>query len=303
MKRRKKLPYVIIILACIFLLIPFAATLVYSFTIGWTKLFPAGWTFKYWIQAFTEPTLWPAILRGVLISIPPILICNIVVILALYTSVVYYPKLEKYIQTICMIPNSLKGVTIAIPVLALYAGGVTFFSNRMVMLVCIYSISILPFVYQGIRNNLHGINVTRLLEAAEILGAGKLYAFIRIILPNMLAGILVSSLLALSTVFGDFAVIKIIAGNKYETIQMLLYNSRLIVLQYQCVIVIIMFNDAVHFQGKITGVMLRGTTISYTIDCDGIELRADTLFETNRQRNMGEMLQLQILKEDILHLH
>ena len=226
MKRRKKLPYVIIILACIFLLIPFAATLVYSFTIGWTKLFPAGWTFKYWIQAFTEPTLWPAILRGVLISIPPILICNIVVILALYTSVVYYPKLEKYIQTICMIPNSLKGVTIAIPVLALYAGGVTFFSNRMVMLVCIYSISILPFVYQGIRNNL---------------GAGKLYAFIRIILPNMLAGILVSSLLALSTVFGDFAVIKIIAGNKYETIQMLLYNSRLIVLQYQCVIVIIMF--------------------------------------------------------------
>ena len=57
MKRRKKLPYVIIILACIFLLIPFAATLVYSFTIGWTKLFPAGWTFKYWIQAFTEPTL------------------------------------------------------------------------------------------------------------------------------------------------------------------------------------------------------------------------------------------------------
>lgn len=70
MKRRKKLPYVIIILACIFLLIPFAATLVYSFTIGWTKLFPAGWTFKYWIQAFTEPTLWPAILRGVLISIP-----------------------------------------------------------------------------------------------------------------------------------------------------------------------------------------------------------------------------------------
>ena len=241
MKRRKKLPYVIIILACIFLLIPFAATLVYSFTIGWTKLFPAGWTFKYWIQAFTAPTLWPAILRGVLISIPPILICNIVVILALYTSVVYYPKLEKYIQTICMIPNSLKGVTIAIPVLALYAGGVTFFSNRMVMLVCIYSISILPFVFQGIRDNLHGINVTRLLEAAEFLGAGKLYAFIRIILPNMLAGILVSSLLALSTVFGDFAVIKIIAGNKYETIQMLLYNSRLIVLQYQCVIVIIMF--------------------------------------------------------------
>ena len=241
MKRKKTFPYVVLTLACIFLLIPFLATLVYSFTVGWTKLLPAGWTLKYWGQAFTEPELWPAILRGVLISIPPILICNVVVILALYTSVVYYPKLEKYIQAICMVPNSLKGVIIAIPVLALYAGTPTIFSNRMVMLVCIYSISILPFVYQGIRNNLHGINVTQLLEAAEILGAGKLYAFVRIVLPSMLSGILVSSLLALSTVFGDFAIIKIIAGNKFETVQMLLYNSRVIVLQYQCVIVIIMF--------------------------------------------------------------
>lgn len=234
MKRKKTFPYVVLTLTCIFLLIPFLATLVYSFTVGWTKLLPAGWTLKYWGQAFTEPELWPAILRGVLISIPPILICNVVVILALYTSVVYYPKLEKYIQAICMVPNSLKGVIIAIPVLALYAGTPTIFSNRMVMLVCIYSISILPFVYQGIRNNLHGINVTQLLEAAEILGAGKLYAFVRIVLPSMLSGILVSSLLALSTVFGDFAIIKIIAGNKFETVQMLLYNSRVIVLQYQC---------------------------------------------------------------------
>ena len=241
MKRKKTFPYVVLTLTCIFLLIPFLATLVYSFTVGWTKLLPAGWTLKYWGQAFTEPELWPAILRGVLISIPPILICNVVVILALYTSVVYYPKLEKYIQAICMVPNSLKGVIIAIPVLALYGGTPTIFSNRMVMLVCIYSISILPFVYQGIRNNLHGINVTQLLEAAEILGAGKLYAFVRIVLPSMLSGILVSSLLALSTVFGDFAIIKIIAGNKFETVQMLLYNSRVIVLQYQCVIVIIMF--------------------------------------------------------------
>lgn len=241
MRRKKTFPYVVLTMTSIFLLIPFIATLIYSFTVGWTKLLPSGWTLKYWGQAFTEPELWPAILRGVLISIPPIIICNAVVILALYTSVVYYPKLEKYIQAICMVPNSLKGVIIAIPVLALYAGTPTIFSNRMVMLVCIYSISILPFVYQGIRNNLHGINVTQLLEAAEILGAGKLYAFVRIVLPSMLSGILVSSLLALSTVFGDFAIIKIIAGNKYETVQMLLYNSRLIVLQYQCVIVIIMF--------------------------------------------------------------
>ena len=149
--------------------------------------------------------------------------------------------MEKIIQTICMIPNSLKGIIIAIPVLSLYAGSPSILGDRMVMLVCIYCISTLPFVYQGIRNNLHGINVKQLIEAAEILGAGKLYAFCRIILPNMMAGILVSSLISLSSIFGDFTILKIIVGNRYETIQMLLYNSRLIVLQYQCVIVVITF--------------------------------------------------------------
>ena len=139
------------------------------------------------------------------------------------------------------IPSDYSLMLEAAGVLSLYAGKGGFFSNRMVMLICIYCISILPFVYQGIRNNLHGINVRQLLEAAEILGAGKLYAFCRIILPSMLSGILVSSLVSLSTVFGDFTILKIIVGNRYETIQMLLYNSRLIVLQYQCVIVIIMF--------------------------------------------------------------
>lgn len=243
MKRRKKkvFPYVVLTLAGLFLLVPFAATLVYSFTRGWTKLVPSGWTFKYWLQAFTEENLFPSILRGILISIPPIIISNAVVILALYAAIVYFPKAEKYIQTICMIPNSLKGVIIAIPILSLYAGSPTIFGNRMVMLMFIYCISILPFVYQGLRNNLHGMNVKQIIEAAEILGSGKLFAFIRIVLPNMLSGILVSSLISLSAIFGDFAIIKIIAGNKYQTVQMLLYNSRLVVLQYQCVIVVITF--------------------------------------------------------------
>ena len=240
-EKKKKLPYIILIFAVIFLMLPFIATLVYSFTVGWTSLIPSDWTLKYWVQALTEPEIWPAIGRGLLISIPPILICNVVVILALYTAVIHYEWMEKIIQTICMIPNSLKGIIIAIPVLSLYAGSPSILGNRMVMLVCIYCISILPFVYQGIRNNLHGINVKQLIEAAEILGAGKLYAFCRIILPNMMAGILVSSLISLSSIFGDFTILRIIVGNRYETIQMLLYNSRLIVLQYQCVIVVITF--------------------------------------------------------------
>lgn len=98
------------------------------------------------------------------------------------------------------------------------------FSNRLVMLVCIYCVSILPYVYRGIRNNLYAINVRQILEAAELLGAGGLYTFFRIIVPNMLSGILVSALLSLGSIFTDYAVIKIIAGSRYITAQAQLYE-------------------------------------------------------------------------------
>jgi len=140
-----------------------------------------------------------------------------------------------------MIPNTLKGVIIAIPVLSLYAGSPTIFGNRIVMLSSVYCICILPFVYQGIRNNLHAINVKQLLEAAEILGCSRLRAFFKIIVPNMLSGILVSSLLSISCIFGDFAIIKIIAGNKYTTGQTMLFTNRQMLLQKQCVIIVLMF--------------------------------------------------------------
>ena len=93
------------------------------------------------------------------------------------------------------------------------------------MLVCTYCIVVLPYIYQGVRNNLNGVHAPRLLEAAQMLGAGKFYAFWKIILPNITSGILVSAMLALSIVFGDFVIINTLAGNYFPTGQMYLYSA------------------------------------------------------------------------------
>jgi putative spermidine/putrescine transport system permease protein len=241
-QRHKIFPAIILIVTAVFLMLPFFVTIFYSFVKSWTKLLPSGYTLRYWSEVFEKGTVLPAIGRGLLISIAPVLISNLLVILALYTAIVYNPKLEGLIQSLCMIPNTLKGVIIAIPVLSMYAGTPTLFGNRIVMLSCVYCVCILPFVYQGIRNNLHAINVKQILEAAELLGCNRLRAFLQIIVPNMMSGILVSSLLSVSCIFGDFAVIKIIAGNKYTTGQTMLFTNRQTMLQYQCVIVVIMFS-------------------------------------------------------------
>jgi putative spermidine/putrescine transport system permease protein len=125
-----------------------------------------------------------------------------------------------------MLPQTVNGVILAISSLTLYAGSATIFRNRIVMLTCIYCVMILPFVYQGIRNNLHAVNIRQLIEAAEILGASKLYAFLRIVVPNIVSGILVAALLGMSRILTDYVIVKIIAGSRYLTPQQLLYNFR-----------------------------------------------------------------------------
>ena len=91
------------------------------------------------------------------------------------------------------------------------------------MLIGAYCIIILPYIYQGIRNSMHAINMPMLIEAAEMLGASKLSAFFRVIVPNIISGITVSSLLAVGIIFGDYVLIRNITGSAFQNIQIYLF--------------------------------------------------------------------------------
>jgi putative spermidine/putrescine transport system permease protein len=241
MRAKSAFPRLILFFAAVFLIAPFLVIVIYSFVTGWAGIAPSGFTLMYYEQVLSDVRFWPSVFRALLISIAPVFISGFVVILALYSSILYFPSLEKYIQGICMLPHTVNGVILAISALTLYAGSPTPFGNRIVMLTFIYCVIILPFVYQGIRNNLHAVNIRQLIEAAEILGAGKLYAFLVIVVPNIVSGILVAALLGISRIFTDYVVIKIIAGSRYLTPQQLLYNFRDKPGQFISVIILITF--------------------------------------------------------------
>jgi putative spermidine/putrescine transport system permease protein len=264
MPRSKILFRFVLFALAFFLLSPLVVITIYSFVTGWAGLVPSGFTLEYYRQVFSDVRFWPSVFRALVIAIAPIFISGFFVILALYASILYYPGLDKYIQSICMLPHTINGVILAISVLTLYAGSPTPFGNRMVMLTFIYCVVILPFVYQGIRNNLHVVNIHQLIEAAEILGAGKLYAFLCIVVPNVFSGILVAAMLGISRIFTDYVIIKIIAGSRYITPQQVLYNYRDKPGQFISVIILVTFlfilliaGTAYYLQSRDTQVAVR----------------------------------------------
>ncbi len=236
-----------------YLTIPFLATLIYSFFVEWTNLLPSGFTLRNYSELFADTDFWLSIGRTLVLCAVSVLLTIVLLLLAMYPVTVMNRKLGNIMQMICMIPYALQGVILSISIISIYTGTGTILSNRMLMLFGAYSILVLPYIYQGIRNSLNAIDAKTLIQAAEVLGCGRFRAYVQVVLPNIFSGILVSSLLAESIVFGDFVLANNIAGNNYENVSVYLntnmYNSS----GLASAIVVVIF--AVVF--LVTGLMLK----------------------------------------------
>lgn len=215
----------VIVLISLYLILPLALTFFYSIFTEWNDILPSGFTLKYYKELFSDTIFLDSLGRTLIISILPILITGIIILLAMYVIVVYNPKLEKYIQLLCMIPYALQGIILSTSIISLYVGSDSILSNRIFLLTGAYCIISLPYMYQGIRNSLTGVDAINLIEAAQVLGVTKLYAFFRIIVPNILPGITVSAMLSMAIIFGDFAIVNTLAGSHYQTAQIYLQGK------------------------------------------------------------------------------
>lgn len=232
---------IVIAVIIIYLMIPLLMTLIYSLSREWMDIAPRGFTIKAYVTLLTDPVFLTAIGRTLLISIVPILLCTVFLLFAMYVVVVYQPGWNKMIQILCTIPYAIQGVILPVCMLSLYAKSPKPFSDRMFMLVASYMIVILPYMYQGIRNNLNGVGATRLIEAAQMLGASRFYAFFGVVVPNIMGGITISVMLSMAIVFGDFVIINTLAGGRYMTAQMYLYEVMKKSGQKTCAVIIILF--------------------------------------------------------------
>lgn len=215
-----------LLIVAVFLVTPLIVTFVYSVSEHWISIIPEGVTVNYYIEKFNDSRFWMGIVRGIAIAAVPVVITNIILLFALFAVIVYFPKMEKYIQLICIVPTTISGIILATSVLSTYAGTNTILSNRIVMLVFVYCVFCLPVTYQGIRNSLYAVNTKNLLEAASILGAKEFRAYLHIIVPSIIPGIMNTALMCFAGLFGDFAMIKMIAASQYETVQTYLYKNR-----------------------------------------------------------------------------
>jgi len=221
-KKTERWPKTLLALLMVYLFLPFVITGLYSIATKWsTTLLPAGYTLKFYAEMFADGRFWASMARSVLICAAGVGIAVVVVTPLVYVVTVFLPRLSGALRALTLLPFAVPGVISATALLGAYGGrGVP----MVAVLAGAYFILILPLMYSGIHNAMQTLDIVPVSEAARVLGASTLQIFLQIVVPGVAPGILVSTLLSFSMLFGEFVVVNMLIGGRFETVQIYLYQ-------------------------------------------------------------------------------
>jgi putative spermidine/putrescine transport system permease protein len=208
-------------LAALYLALPVAATVLYSFATVWRNTaLPDGLTFRWWQETLSDGRLLDALGRSLIVAVLAVAIIAAVTLPPLYWSYVRNPRLRTVMQVAALLPFALPFVVLAYGMKSL--AGLTDFTREYEaskqLLVLGHVALAFPFFLWPVDAAMAGAGVKRLYEAAAVSGASPLATLFRVVVPNIKVGIVLGALLAFATSFGEYSIAQVITGSSYETL-------------------------------------------------------------------------------------
>ena len=209
------------------MLLPILATLLYSLSSRWgATILPDCVTLNWYLQLWSEPRFLAAFARSLLLCIGTLVLAILVVVPAAFVVFYYYPKLDRWMNLLILLPFAMPPVVSSVGLLSLYADGpLPLIGTPWVLLGCYFTL-ILPFLYRALANRLQSLELHALMEAAQLLGASAPRAFICVVLPALRKSLFASLFLSFSFLMGEFVFANLLVGTRFETLQIYLYNMR-----------------------------------------------------------------------------
>ncbi|ELK3679449.1 ABC transporter permease [Vibrio fluvialis] len=209
------------------MLVPIIATLVYSLSSRWgATILPDGFTVDWYLKLLSDTRFIEAFGRSLLVCVAALALSTLLILPAIFVVFYYFPKLDRVMNLLILLPFAVPPVVSSVGLLQLYADSAVPIVGTPWILIGTYFTIALPFMYRALANSFSAINLRDLMDAAHLLGASTTQAFLQIVLPNVRKGLMASLFLSFSFLLGEFVFANILVGTRYETLQIYLYNMR-----------------------------------------------------------------------------
>lgn len=209
------------------LALPVLGTLVYSLSERWdATVLPHGLTLHWYTRLWLDERFLLAFWHSLVVCVGTLVLSTLVIVPAVFAIHYYFPRLDRWMNILVLLPFAVPPVVSSVGLLSLYADGpLPLVGTPWILLGCYFTIA-LPFMYRMLSDSLCAIDVRDLIDAAHLLGASTPRAFWAVILPGLRKGLLASLFISFSFLLGEFVFANMLVGTRYETLQVYLYNMR-----------------------------------------------------------------------------
>lgn len=223
-------------LVFLFLYAPILVLVVFSFNSAKSSSVWTGFSLQWYIELFHDKYVLEALQTTILVSI----IAAAVATIAGTAAAIGFANMKRRHRTVCLTVNNIPmtnadiitGVSMMLLfVLAVGAFNGSFLSSALgirlrlgfgTLLIAHITFDI-PYVILSVLPKLRQLD-PNIYEAAQDLGAGGFYAFRKVILPEIMPGVLNGALIAFTMSIDDFVISYFTAGSGSTTLSMVVYS-------------------------------------------------------------------------------
>ena len=193
--KNKILKNLFIVLVFIFLYLPILALIAFSFNDSKLNIVFEGFTLEWYKTLFTNTTLLESLGNTLIVAITSTVISTIVGTIAAIGLYKYDFKGKDFINSLLYIPVVIPEIVLGISLLSIYT--LMKLNLGLGTLIISHIAFSIPYVIISIRTVISSMN-WQIEEAAHDLGASDFLTFRKIILPEIIAGIISGATLALT---------------------------------------------------------------------------------------------------------
>ena len=234
MKRNGIFSKLFLILVFAFLYAPILVLIAFSFNSSQSSSVWSGFSLRWYVELFQDSYVLQALQTTLLVSILSAAIATV----AGTAAAIGFSNMKRRSRSVCLTVNNIPltnadiitGVSMMLLfVLAvgalngLFGGlGIRFRLGFGTLLIAHITFNI-PYVILSVMPKLRQLD-PNIFEAAQDLGAGGWYAFRKVILPEIMPGVLNGALIAFTMSIDDFVISYFTAGSGANTLSMVVYS-------------------------------------------------------------------------------
>jgi len=201
------------ILVMVFLLLPIAIIIIFSFNPTSATVFPmSGFTTKWYKEAITNEMIISSLLNSIYVGLIVALISVCIGVITSFALTRYHFKFKEIMLYVALIPISFPAVIMGIALLSFFVS-ILDISTSLLTVTLSHVVFCAPFVILVMNSRLSEFDIS-IEEAAKDLGANTLQTFRYVTFPLIRPSLIGSMMLAFAVSFDEFPVTFFVVGRK-----------------------------------------------------------------------------------------